>query len=500
MSKDKDLRHVEQELQDFGDFLREQEVPESARQHWRQAVRGGELEPDRTDDGPKRPNSGPIHRQPRRPRWIPVSYVAALLILALATAYAFPAVSLYAGSLPMVGPFFRAIGADRGLQLAADQGVAHDLHAAQTIDDVKLELVNVVADRSRTVLGFRITTSEGRLAEGMSIAARITDQWGREIPPRGAFYRTSHEDGQDIYTGSITNAGLARMTRHINVRVESIGDVQGPWEFRVPVNYDRAVALEETYEIGAISAERAGVTLQVSKVELHATETVITYLFHGLYGPRGTDGSRINDDYRGMPELYVDGRRILGVRAQSTDVTGHDGILALRASYEPLPEGTVELRVVHEAVARHYSIAPDTGRPLDDPAPAFVYRISGEGSDRQVELVGAASHQLWGTTVESVGADLEDQRLTLTIRGTGGDLVQLLGFSLVDDSERSYWAADSFGMDSETKLGHIAGEGMHFEYTLTYELEEDARELKLEFPELLKQARGPWEVHFSLPE
>ncbi len=501
MSKDKDMRHVEQKLEEFGDFLREQEVPEKTRQHWRQAVRSGELEPDRTDDRAKRPDSGPTHRRPRRPRWIPVSYVAAVLILALATAYAFPAVSLYAGSLPMVGPFFRMIGADRGLQLAADQGVAHDLHAAQTIDDVKLELVNVVADRSRTVLGFRITTSEGRLDEGMSIAARITDQWGREIPRQGAFYKISHEDGRDVYTGSITNAGLARMTRHINVRVDSIGDVQGPWEFRVPVNYDRAVALEETYEVGATSAERSGVTLEVAKVELHATETVITYLFHGLYGPRGAGGSRINDDYRGMPELYADGERILGVRARSTEVAGHDGTLALRASYEPLPEGTGELRVVHEAVARHYSIAPDTGRTLDDPAPSFVYRISGEGSDRQVELTGASSHHLWGTTVESVEADLQDHRLTFTIRGTGGDLVQLAGFSLIDDSERSYLlASDGFGMDSETKLGHIAGEGMHFEYTLTYELEEDVREVKLEFPELLKQVRGPWEVHFSLPE
>lgn len=502
MSKDKDLRHVEQRLEEFGDFLREQEMPEKTRQHWRGAVRSGELEPDRTDERSKRPDSGGTQkRRPRRSRWIPVSYVAAVLILALATAYAFPAVSLYAGSLPMVGPFFRMIGADRGLQLAADQGVAHDLHAAQTIDDVKLELVNVVADRSRTVLGFRITTSEGRLDEGMSIIARITDQWGREIPRQGAFYKTTHEDGQDIYTGSITNAGLARMTRHINVRVESIGDVQGPWAFRVPVNYDRAVALEETYEVGATSAERSGVTLEVAKVELHATETVITYLFHGLYGPRGADGSRINDDYRGMPALYADGERILGVRARSTEVAGHDGTLALRASYEPLPEGTGGLRVVHDAVARHYSIVPDRGRIMDDPAPSFVYRISGGGSDRQVELTGASSHQLWGTTVESVEADLQDHRLTLTIRGTGGDLVQLLGFSLIDDSDRSYLlASDGFEMDSETKLGHIAGEGMHFEYTLTFELEEDVHEVKLEFPELLKQVRGPWEVRFSLPE
>ncbi len=498
VSKDRDVREVEQRLEQYGDLLREQRVPERTRQHWRGAVREGNRSPDRAGSLETRPGSRRAAGRTRRPPRILVHYLAAVLILALAVVYAFPTISLYAGSLPMVGPFFRMIGADRGLQLAADQGVAHDLYLAETIDDVELELVNVVADRSRTVLGFRISAPEGKLDQGMFISVRITDQWGREIGRQGAYYRVSHEDGMDVYTGSITNEGLARMTRHINVMVDAIGDVQGPWAFRVPVNYSRAVALERTYEVGALSEERSGVQLEVAKVELHATETVITYIFHGLYGFRGVDGVRMADDSRRMPELYTaDGERVMAVRAQSSDLARDDGPLALRVSYEPLPEGTRGLRVVHGAVARHYGTVPGAGRTLDEPAPSFVYRIS----DGQVELAGPAAQQLWGTTVEHVEAALEDRALRLTVMGTGGSLVQLVGFRLVDDSERSYsLAPDGFEMESETKLGHISGDGMHFRYTLTYALEDDVREVTLEFTELLKKVVDQWEIHFSLPE
>jgi len=151
-------------------------------------------------------------------------------------------------------------------------------------------------------------------------------------------------------------------------------------------------------------------------------------------------------------------------------------------------------------VARRYTNGP-TGRVLDVPVPSFTYRLSGEGANRSVELVDQEGTELWGTTVESVGASIEGNTLTVKIRGTDGDLVELTGFSLRDDQERSYtFGQDGFNMESETKFGYVGDEGMHFEYTLTYELEADANEVTLSFPQVLKQVHGPWEVEFSIPE
>ncbi|MFO8059327.1 MAG: hypothetical protein R6U70_01535, partial [Bacillota bacterium] len=109
MSENRDMREVKQRLEGFRDLLAEREVPESTRRHWRRAVRlsGAGEAPGAEGPGGREP-SGWL----RRPRWALAGYLAAVLILALSAVYVFPTVSLYAGSLPMVGPFFRMIGAD----------------------------------------------------------------------------------------------------------------------------------------------------------------------------------------------------------------------------------------------------------------------------------------------------------------------------------------------------------------------------------------------------
>ncbi|GEM_PF-5486894 len=487
MSKRESFDREEKQLKGYGRALRSAQMPESAQRRWRDAIRTAKR---------------PWFRPRLKGYYAAAAVPAAVILLCLVTVLASPTMALYAGSVPILGPFFKALGADRGLQMSQELGVSTQLEMSETVNDVEFELVSVVADVSRTVFAFRITGPVDKIEPGEMIDVSVADQWGRSIGGGSMWYKHEYVDDQIILTGTMTRDGMITMTRHLNLVINSISGVEGPWEFKIPVSYNRAAALSESYDLGVVSDEINGIQLEVVKLECNATETVVTYRFHGLRA--------WEDGLMFLPRLYTsDGTpttplRSRALRASRSDLG--DDHLVETVAYEPIPDGTSTLRVEHEAIGMNYLMPEtaehrgDTDRAMPE-ALTFEFALMEDAGSRTLEPNSPQEIAVWGTTVEITEAQVDGNEVTFKVRGTDGLLVDINGFMLVDNTGRHYQlpndSARSF-VESETKFGHLGTEGLHFEYTLRYTVGGDAQGLTLSFPHVTKYVEGPWVVEFEL--
>ncbi len=484
MSKRESFDREEKQLKEYGLALRSAQMPETAKRRWRDAIKNAKT---------------PWFRPRLKGYYAAAAVPAAVILLCLVSVLASPTMALYAGSVPILGPFFKALGADRGLQMSQELGVSQQLELSETVNGIEFELVSVVADVSRTVFAFRITGPSDRVEPGEMIDVSVTDQWGRSIGGGSMWYKHEYVDDQVILTGTITKDGMITMTRHLNLVVNSISGVKGPWEFKIPVSYNRAAALSESYDLGVVSDEINGIQLEVVKLECNATETVVTYRFHGLRG--------WEDGLMFLPRLYTgDGTPttpLRNLRASRSDLS--DDHLVETVAYEPIPDGTTTLRVEHEAIGMVY-LMPEIAERRGNMARAmpdtlkFEFAVTEDAGSRILEPNSPREIAVWGTTVEITEAQVNGNEVIFKVRGTDGLLVDINGFMLVDNTGRHYQLPhDSAGnFESETKFGHLGTEGLHFEYTLRYTVGGDAQGLTLSFPHVTKYVEGPWVVEFEL--
>jgi|GEM_PF-5281576 len=277
-------------LQEHLAQVRDSGIPQHAAAAWRAALAAETLPLRRTTS--------------RRRGWLRAGAMAAAAlagaaVLVVALSAIFPAVALWAGSLPGVGVAFQRIGFTESLAMKYPPGLVATIDREVSGHGITLRVLELTADNQRTLITAEAIVPERyyertETLSGSTVTRRfvmqLEDQWGHKSSDRSWPGYEAHDAGEGLVRldMALEFAPVRFETRHLTLRLCAVDLTQWPevkleplLAVRLPVDLRAAAAYVRTIRPGT-SATVAGVTVTLEEVALGHTGTQATVRYTGL--------------------------------------------------------------------------------------------------------------------------------------------------------------------------------------------------------------------------
>lgn len=220
---------------------------------------------------------------PRFRRFFGVRAIAMILMVTFLflSTYISPTAAYYASKIPVLGEMFMVV--DQGILVAHEEGFGQRIDKSKTINGFTFTIEEIIIDKTRTVILFKITVPEGYSFQGgMPDDIYLKDQFGYSYNRHGAGAQGFPD--KNVISGSVEFSELKSWARTLTFRTTTLNlygnnkenYIFGNWELSFKV--DPFLAKKVTREINlSRKLDIPGGEVEFSKVLLAPSQTAIFY-------------------------------------------------------------------------------------------------------------------------------------------------------------------------------------------------------------------------------
>ncbi|MEJ8547698.1 DUF4179 domain-containing protein [Brevibacillus borstelensis] len=213
-----------------------------------------------------------------------------------------PAVAAYVSHIPGMEPLVKMIQAKKGLEMAANHGLAQEIGAFAEAENVSFTIDQVIGDQRRMLLLYTIQHKEpGHVVQLESID--IQDDKGNKIPlsyslPRGSFEPASHaQEAIEVYPTDENPALPDNLVVKATIFVDAV-PMDTPLTVTVPIDKSKYADLKEKIYPVNQTVTVDGQKLTISQVAVYPTQAEVTIRFAPENTKKifGFDNLRLEDE------------------------------------------------------------------------------------------------------------------------------------------------------------------------------------------------------------